>query len=362
MMYADTPPSTPPALQSLMNAQLTPDMQSGLKHPFQDLHQQAVYGAAFGLGAQLGLKWQFQKIWDDLDGHGAYLDQVYNFQPLLLNEGKVLPPVIERADNTYQQSGDNEAQVTDTSYKILRPAKIVPVAPNWRNYFPSASTFVSTMSPDPALLPKTDKDKAVWKTGVQDGWNAGLAQANQMAEIDLNRLETDFVGMIRFKKLALQGMVSIPTLADGSLGIVVNGQSLAVNDTVFRLTGESAFQMPTKWRPLPSAENPPHPPPAPSPGAFQPPKNSYDLMSVISPPAAVQLIAYGDVKNAELYAAYIKTHYVALVGRHAVSVVSGAGDGGALLYRVDINGFASKVDATTWCAQAVGVGLTCFVK
>jgi defect-in-organelle-trafficking protein DotC len=373
MMYADAPANTqsntPPVLQSLMNAQLTPDAQQSLDHPFLDLHQQAIYGAAFALGAQLGLKMQFQTIWGELNANAVYLDQVYNFQSLLLNEGRVLPPVIEEADNTYQQTGNDEAQTTNTSYQILSQAAVVSVAPNWRNYFPSISTFSSMMTPDPALLPKTDEDRATWKSGALDGWNAGIIQGNQMAQIDLNKLETDFLGMIRFKTLALQGMVSVPMLADGSLGIVVNGQSLAVNETVFRLTMQSRFQRPETWRALPSADAPQPPAPPPAPSEFPPAPKATIWSSVVSailsrpkPPPFAQLATYGDETRADTYAGYVKSHYVALLGQDTVSVVSGKNKSGSLLYVVRVYGFKTPADATTWCGQAMSVGLSCFAN
>jgi defect-in-organelle-trafficking protein DotC len=340
-----------------MNAQLTPELRGRLQEPFKDLRQRAIHDASFALGAQLGLNWRFQQIWADLNQHAAYLDEVYNFEPLLLNADRVLPPVIVKADNTYQQSGDDQAQTTAVSYQILSPARVVSTAPNWRNYFPSPSAFSTSMMPDPSLLPKNDVERKIWSDAAQDGWNEGVSQANQIAEIDLNKLEQDFLGMIMFKKLSIQGMVSVPFLANGNLGIVVKGRSLSIDEMNFRLTGQPAFQAPQNWTPVATQEPDPPPPPAPPPA----PVVSPPLFRFLAP-VSVQLIAYGDLTNAQQYSAAFQSHYVPLIGQHTVKVVKSKDNSGLELYRVNVFGFAARQDAATWCSQAQAVGLTCEVR
>lgn len=204
----------------------------------------AIRQAAMTLGAQNGFAATAEQIDADLKARESTLNKVYDFKPLLIDNNRVLPPVILRADGSWSGSAD-QAKSADVEYSIYRAARIVPVAPVWENWLfitPPHSNKV-----EQELLPKTDVERAAWRQSVAAGWSAGTAQAKAEFDSRLNEITRDYLGMITFKKLLMQGMVSAPILADGHIGVVVRGKSLSINEKVFRLTAPANFQATQKW-------------------------------------------------------------------------------------------------------------------
>src|SRR3546814_7794007 len=58
---------------------------------------------------------------------------------------------------------------------------------------------------------------------ISDGWKMGVKQARDIFQSDLNRLERDYTGMIRYKVLLEQGKVSAPVIAEGAMGVTGSG-------------------------------------------------------------------------------------------------------------------------------------------
>ena len=79
------------------------------------------------------------------------------------------------------------------------------------------------------------------------GWKEGLEQARQLFELNMARLVADYRGMLRFHLLAQRGMVSMPRLSEGKLGLKVGKRTLAITETVFRITGPAGFLPQQAW-------------------------------------------------------------------------------------------------------------------
>jgi defect-in-organelle-trafficking protein DotC len=78
--------------------------------------------------------------------------------------------------------------------------------------------------PPDILRPKTDEERAEWRKYVDTGWAQGIAQANETFENDLHRLSADFGGMVRYRKLLAQGMISSPFALQTDRGITGGGK------------------------------------------------------------------------------------------------------------------------------------------
>ena len=73
--------------------------------------------------------------------------------------------------------------------------------------------------PNKSLLPTNRAEAYAWDEYLQDGWKQGLRQANDIFSANLNRLKRDFTGMVLYRKLLAQDMISSPTVAKADLGV-----------------------------------------------------------------------------------------------------------------------------------------------
>lgn len=248
--------STPAPLQQLMDEHYKKG-SNPFKNAFLNLKYKAIVQAAETLGAQRGFEWESKKLWDTLQSQKENLDKVYDFQRWMLDGGRVIPPVIEKADNNFQMQGPDTAVTSQMVYKILKPAALTSAAPNWRDYFVPPEKLPD-MKANYALMPKNAAEEAAWREGVQEGWKYGVRQAVEQYKVSLNRLQRDYLGMVMFWKLAQQHMVSAPILSNGDVGIKVGDNTLSINQKVFRLTLPAYFNKTGNWDVTPYAPKIPH--------------------------------------------------------------------------------------------------------
>jgi defect-in-organelle-trafficking protein DotC len=214
---------------------------------FNELRPQAIKEAAQTLAIQEAVKYRYGNIVNLLNQNTDLLDNIFAFNSLMLND-KVIPPIIGRADASFKVESDTMAKSTDVVYRILAPAKIAATPPNWRDYL--LYSFDAIEDVNPSLLPENAIERKIWEEGIEQGWQIGIAQADRVYSANLNRLVRDFKGMLRFNLLAAQKMVSVPVLAEGTLGVQVGDQILDVNQKIFRITAPTVFTRVEEWKPI----------------------------------------------------------------------------------------------------------------
>lgn len=89
--------------------------------------------------------------------------------------------------------------------------------------------------PDKTLLPRTDQEQKIWREGIRTGWEMGIEQAYSIYQQNLARLKRDYRGMILYRKLLQEKMISAPFVARTELGVTGNGQNMRINDQVLRI-------------------------------------------------------------------------------------------------------------------------------
>lgn len=206
---------------------------------------QAIQAAAAAFGAQAGMADRARDINADLRRDSARYDRVFNFAAVMLEPG-FLPPVISEGRDAYNQPSDFEVRAADRIYKIEFPARLVNVPPRWQDYL-----FVpesAPMPPERTAVPKTSAERALWDEWATQGWNQGVAMANETFLSNLGRLKRDFEGMIRFKTLYAQGLVTKPVLARSQLGVTGGGDEMAVGDRIYEVTDRAQLNPDTsRW-------------------------------------------------------------------------------------------------------------------
>lgn len=205
-----------------------------------DIRRDAIIEAATSYGARGGLTWQTYLIRKELDVRARYLDKVFDFSQLLVAAPSGLliePPIVSESDNAMIiEIGAQEAAVSDRVYHIIQNARIVSSPRNWREYL--ERDWGGEVEPPPDILrPEDEEERELWIKHVTLGWEQGLQQANEIFADDLALLTADFQGMVRYRLLLTQGMISPPRALQVDRGVTGGGSEMRVGDRAIQLTG-----------------------------------------------------------------------------------------------------------------------------
>ncbi|MCK5374336.1 MAG: type IV secretory system conjugative DNA transfer family protein [Alphaproteobacteria bacterium] len=204
-----------------------------------DIRMDALKEAAISFGARGGLAKRTYEIRKEMDTRARYLDSVYNFAQLLIAAPSgfmIEPPIITESMNAMIIKHDGQtAAVSDKIYNIIRNARIVSAPRIWRQYL--EREWGEVMPPPDILTPRNSEERRVWKSHVHKGWKYGYQQADDIFKEDLARLDSDYQGMIRYKMLLAQGMVSPPYALQVDRGITGDGDEMHIGDRAVQITG-----------------------------------------------------------------------------------------------------------------------------
>lgn len=207
----------------------------------------AMQEAATAYGARAGLAFATREINRTLERRGSELARTYDFQRLMIQgpDGvMVSPPVIVEAIDAWESfDAGKTLRVADTVYEIVEQARFTSVAPMWQSYL--ISNFEEAPVPPDALYPRDEAEKAKWRQWVSQGWKKGEEQAEETFQANLDRLNRDYTGMVRYRALLEEGKVSAPVLAEGNLGNTGTGLDMRVNDRAIRITQDPSLQVNT---------------------------------------------------------------------------------------------------------------------
>jgi defect-in-organelle-trafficking protein DotC len=229
-------PNTPvPNLEEVINR--VPDRKDDDKDAKEDrLRNSAMHDAAVSYGARAGLAWETRNINKAVEAHAPETSRVYDFQRLLIkgpDHVMILPPVISEAKKAWEaQDAGKSLRVADTVYEIIDQARFTAVPPAWQSYI--VRDYKSPEGPPDGLLPQDGSERDKWVKWVTEGWAAGRKQAQDIFKADLDRLERDFSGMVRYRAL---------------LGTTGTGQDMRVNDRAVRITRDPTLNVaaPNDW-------------------------------------------------------------------------------------------------------------------
>ncbi len=236
--------ATPQAQIGYVDVSRMPDNAAAVS----PIKRQALRETAIALGAQGALAWQAQHINNALQSESTYLDHIFNFNLLLINNN-VLPPVLVQSNQTLNLSGDNAIRLANKTYELVAPARFVTTPPTWRNYL--WLNFKKPGLPDHSLLPRDRAESLIWNQYLQEGWQRGTQQADAIFSANLSRLKRDYVGMVLYRILLSKGMVSAPYIAKANLGITGDAHQIRIDDQIIRITGDSELQPDAKkWNPI----------------------------------------------------------------------------------------------------------------
>ena len=245
----------------------------------------AIKEAWTAIGARAGLAARSAQLHEIAKSKGDKLDAVFNFRPLILEAEAnaayelppIIPPVIVEAEKAYTFQDGRTVRTADKTYKVIAQARF-GLAPTWRTYL--LKPYPSETEVERSLQPRNAEEKLIADEVYKSALLMGEAQAEQVFEINMNTLLRDFNGMVQYRLLLANGMISRPFVARSDLGVTGSGDELNLNEAVLRITELPSFvTAPDKWR----RDKPYPPPPAPVDG------NSSPIPTPVSlPPATLQ--------------------------------------------------------------------------
>lgn len=248
---SDPPPPDRTTLENIEKITVTDDDEQAAGLPF-DIRADALREAALSYGARGGLAWQTYYIRREMEGRATYMDKVYDFRQLLIPAPSGLliePPVISEMVNAMIiEAGGTQAAVADRVYDINANARIVSAPRSWRNYL--ERDWGDVTAPPDILRPNDEEEREKWIRWVRDGWDKGIEQANEIFEEDLNELIADYQGMVRYRMLLAQGMVTPPYALQVDRGVTGGGNTMRVGDRAVQITGmPELISGAEKWQP-----------------------------------------------------------------------------------------------------------------
>lgn len=203
------------------------------------IREQAMQDTALSLGAQAGLAARAKQINAILEKNDKQLSQAFNFHLLMLPHN-VLPPVLVEGRDTLNLDAACTIRLSDRTYKILKQACFVTAPPYWRDYL--WLNYKEPEMPHHSLLPENCQEQKIWDCFVTKGWDEGVRQADTIFAENLARLKEEYQGMVLYRKLLTQGMVSAPFVGRAELGVTGDAENLRINDQVLRITALPALQ------------------------------------------------------------------------------------------------------------------------
>jgi defect-in-organelle-trafficking protein DotC len=219
-------------LSELQSVRVYPMSPSATRGGIGKFRERSLEEIAMSVGAQAGLSWASDHMNAQMDADRRYLDTIYNFNAMVLSHG-VIPPVLEEGDYSLNLNDPNTIRVADRTYKIIQQARFATTAPNWREYL--WFNYPKPSLPDKSLLPRTYEEQMVWRRNIRIGWQKGIEQSYSIFQQNLARLKRDYRGMVLYRKLLQERMISPPFVSRTELGITGNGEDMRVNDQVLRI-------------------------------------------------------------------------------------------------------------------------------
>ena len=239
------PPPDLPAVQAMARA-------SGSEVPFAaEKRAAAVRLAALGFGARAGLTRRSWEIAAMLERHGARLDAIYRFGPLMLREDgfAVLPPVLAGTRRAFRLApGGVRAASAEEVLRIVEPARLVSAAPGWRDWL--RRSWPEAAPPASVLFPRDEDEVRRWQRLLAEGWAEGQKLADDIFAADLDRLNRTFEGVILWHRLHRAARVTAPGVDVAHAGVSGHERLMRIGAASARIAGGARFELDAlRWAP-----------------------------------------------------------------------------------------------------------------
>lgn len=238
----------PPVLQELqgLRGRIRDDEKEDAA-PEEGLRFRALRDEALRVSAQSGLAYRYGMIMEYLDKHEQKLNVTFSFSGFV-RDGRLLVPAVTRTPNQFSLNEKGEARVVRDAYTIEEEARIVSVVPTWRDYLWQEYSYPE--QPHPSMLPRTEHEIAAWRAALDEGWRAGVSQANSIYEDRLAALTLAVEGRHLYSTLEAKRMISPAALKVVANKVTFNGRTMNVGEVIYNIGGQANYKQSSEWRPV----------------------------------------------------------------------------------------------------------------
>ena len=220
--------------------------KTGVKKGFRGTE---IYNEAVRYGAQSALSSTINDFVLGIRDRQTELRSIYDFQSLMLNNGTVAPPVVSMSKGVVNVSGDMYQRIA-TKYKISEQARFVETPITFFSYFNFQDYEVAM--PSKFDVPLTNNEMNYWRNGIYDGWVAGASQAALEIASSENRLNRDYLGMIRYRIMLLGNMVDKPSVSKNTRSTDVTTSTMDIGKVTLSMSDKIRFNPnDSLWQVLP---------------------------------------------------------------------------------------------------------------
>ena len=224
---------SPATLEEVLAAE--PDASKPIEFA-DERRRAAMRDAAVSFGMQSGLVRRSYELREMLGRFERQMDRVYRFDRLLITRGgfQVAPPVVVETTGAFSRGAEGKRAATARRVlRIVREAEVLGGAPRWLEYF--ERSWESPRAPSAVLFPRTPDEETLWEEWLREGWGAGARLAEDTFEADLDRLNRDFVGIVTWRILERQRIVTAPRVEVDSRPVVGGGAEMRVDERELRI-------------------------------------------------------------------------------------------------------------------------------
>lgn len=203
----------------------------------RDVKLQALSDYARSLGIRAGITATLESINGEIQANSRQLDAIYNFQPLMMYN-RVVPPVITESRDLYNQTSSTQIRTSGALFDINSQAYFSSTPPNWRNYlkFPiETSAYEKFSYAGGGIVPKNGVERKIWEDATKQGWEEGVRHAGIMLEQSFDRLNRDYVGMVRYHILGIEGKVTMPVVNNYKLYDSNSGTRMVLDENLLKI-------------------------------------------------------------------------------------------------------------------------------
>lgn len=228
------------------------DFKSVIENKNTSVRQRAMKNQGFILGSQAGLFWHGGRMQSLIDDQSRSLDLIWDFSSLMLENGRVMPPIIGDIRGS-QEITPHKRVMISRDLILDRDARFVQHAPNWRKYLLSDVFDPADIEKvNPILFPESD-EYDIWETAVLKGWEAGVKQANMIMNDNIQRLSHDYIGMVRYHILFSMGMITAPFVSEKRVNVSGNEKHMSIDKRIQTMTVKPMLNLnDTSWSAVPA--------------------------------------------------------------------------------------------------------------
>ncbi|CAM5368396.1 hypothetical protein SSTU70S_05717 [Stutzerimonas stutzeri] len=208
----------------------------------------AIRQEALRLGAQTGLAHRYTMIMEYLDSVEPKLNVTFNFSGFV-RDGRLLVPAVTEVTNQFKQDPESgEATVVRSAVTVEEEARIISVVPTWRDYLWQEYGYPE--QPHASLLPRSPAEVKVWEDAVNEGWRAGVSQADLIYDDRLALLTKAVEGRHAYLMLENKKVFSPAALQITKNQITFNGRTVNVGEVIYTIDTPASYTSAQEWRPV----------------------------------------------------------------------------------------------------------------